>query len=329
MTIIPLLGALLHVAVSLSATGSILPLSGEVKNFYGHRFFEDVSASVAFSEEIRMWIKIQMVGVLGLVPENIADIGLGDGFRPLARLPHMLLAGVAAGSVMFGVLNIHLRLGWHSSFGRIAIFCATTMVLAALQSAVAVKVMTDFSHVSRHYYGLHLLAWLIWGAAVLMMVLEILPALLRKVGAAGYAAGMIACYTLIATTFLARVPGEENYAIARYRLTQELNQTLPANAIVAAWNAGLLGYFLQRPVVDLDGLVDDSEFLTLLEEKAPLLPYLQKTGVTHLIDHNNRDLTLKYREERNLQDEFRDGIRWDDLNIEQQRGAIYVLALKK
>jgi len=66
----------------------------------------------------------------------------------------------------------------------------------------------------------------------------------------------------------------------------------------------------------------------LLEADAPLGDYFKTTGITHLIDHNGRDLTLAYQEKRDLEGEFRDGITWDTVEVLDKVEDIYILRVK-
>ncbi len=67
--------------------------------------------------------------------------------------------------------------------------------------------------------------------------------------------------------------------------SQWIDQNLPQEAVLAAWNAGQLGYLSNRRLINLDGLVNNREYYeTVLHGKIPLSTYLKNQGVTHLID---------------------------------------------
>jgi len=161
-------------------------------------------------------------------------------------------------------------------------------------------------------------------------LMEALP----KLGQAGLAAAFIGVaglgYGTSGYQFLVGYePEVENYAPIRMQLGAELSAELAPDAIVGAWNAGVLGYFLERPVVNLDGLVNDKAFRDVLASGAPLQDYLTQVGVTHLLDHNKRDLTLSFQEVRDTETFFRNGISWDEVDALKQVGAIYVLEIKE
>ncbi|MEM7583770.1 MAG: hypothetical protein AAF560_10355 [Acidobacteriota bacterium] len=57
---------------------------------------------------------------------------------------------------------------------------------------------------------------------------------------------------------------------------------LPADARVGAWNAGILAFFSDRQVVNLDGLVNSWEYF--LVESHDLCAYLEREGIDTLVD---------------------------------------------
>lgn len=60
---------------------------------------------------------------------------------------------------------------------------------------------------------------------------------------------------------------------------------LPDGAVLAGANCGLPGYALERhPVINLDGLANSPDFLAIRRDPAALAAYLEREGVTHLID---------------------------------------------
>lgn len=65
---------------------------------------------------------------------------------------------------------------------------------------------------------------------------------------------------------------------------------LPADAVVGSFDAGVLGYFAERPVVNLDGLVNSYEWRDARAAgTAATTEFLAEAGVTHLANHGARD----------------------------------------
>ncbi|MBI4093817.1 hypothetical protein HY417_02540, partial [Candidatus Kaiserbacteria bacterium] len=72
--------------------------------------------------------------------------------------------------------------------------------------------------------------------------------------------------------------------------TQWMNDNLPEDALLGAFNSGIQGYFSTHRVVNLDGLVNN-EALAALQRK-DVWGYMQEEGVQYLADY---DLYLRYR----------------------------------
>lgn len=326
LTFVPFLGAIAYVATSYAMAGTPLPLSGAVKSFYTHRFFGHANSLTAITEEVGWWIKIQSTLALSLVPQNISNLSADAWIFATKR--NFLILAVGALASAWGIWRIGRVFGWKSPNGSVAIGCGFVWVVSAVHLIVTIREIGDFSHVSRHYYAWLLVFWLVWGALLISMSLDALKQPLGRMVSSAAAAGLVVCYGALAAGYFSHRPDIENYAIARFELAKSLNQTLPKNAIVGAWNAGVLGYFLDRPTVDLDGLVNDAPFLDFLKSDAPFQEYLANQHVTHLIDHNGRDLTLNYGEERDTVRFFRDGIPWTDVEQVGSKGGIYVLRIR-
>jgi len=71
---------------------------------------------------------------------------------------------------------------------------------------------------------------------------------------------------------------------------QWMNENLPEDAVIGAFNSGIQGYFSTHRVVNLDGLVNN-EALAALREKN-IWQYLHDEGIEYLADY---DLYLRYR----------------------------------
>jgi hypothetical protein len=65
-----------------------------------------------------------------------------------------------------------------------------------------------------------------------------------------------------------------------------MSEHLPDDAVVASWDAGVLGYFTDQPVVNLDGVVNSAEYHDAMRDGTrPAL--LAEQGVTHLANHGD------------------------------------------
>ena len=61
---------------------------------------------------------------------------------------------------------------------------------------------------------------------------------------------------------------------------------LPPDAVLASWDAGVLGYFADQPVVNLDGVVSGFDWYDATQEGgAAMAAELDAAGVTHIVNH--------------------------------------------
>lgn len=72
----------------------------------------------------------------------------------------------------------------------------------------------------------------------------------------------------------------------RYLAAKWINRNMPPAIIIGSWNAGQLGYFSGRTVINLDGLINGRTYYeTVITGEVPLSHYLNDRGVTHLFDY--------------------------------------------
>jgi hypothetical protein len=74
---------------------------------------------------------------------------------------------------------------------------------------------------------------------------------------------------------------------ARYTAARWVSENLEPDAILASWNSGQIGYFSERQVVNLDGLMNSAEYLE--ERRRPgfdLGEYLAANRVGYLVDYS-------------------------------------------
>jgi hypothetical protein len=67
------------------------------------------------------------------------------------------------------------------------------------------------------------------------------------------------------------------------RAAHWINANLPENSQVGAWNAGVLGYFSEHPVVNLDGLINNFDLLPYLKDRK-IADYIRQKRLTHIAD---------------------------------------------
>jgi len=63
-----------------------------------------------------------------------------------------------------------------------------------------------------------------------------------------------------------------------------VSETVSPDARIGSWNAGIYGYFSERQVINLDGLINN-EIYRAVEDGALNWPYWEKRKITHLLDY--------------------------------------------
>jgi hypothetical protein len=78
----------------------------------------------------------------------------------------------------------------------------------------------------------------------------------------------------------------------RYRAAIWISENLPEDAVLASWNAGELGYFSNRPVINLDGLINSVDYYeAVLTGPVSLTDYLKDNQVDYVVDYADNELT--------------------------------------
>ncbi len=94
--------------------------------------------------------------------------------------------------------------------------------------------------------------------------------------AVGYVA-MYATYTLD--------PARKTRYIAAYHTGVWMAENLAPQTRVGSWNAGALGYFSRRTVINLDGLVNGARFVQEYLSTGRTAEYIAEEDITHLADY--------------------------------------------
>lgn len=82
---------------------------------------------------------------------------------------------------------------------------------------------------------------------------------------------------------------------ARYSVAIWMSQNLDDDTICASWNAGQLGFFSQRRVINLDGLINSAEYYrTVLNGNMPLTEYLYNNQVDCIVDYTDERVPVHF-----------------------------------
>jgi len=82
---------------------------------------------------------------------------------------------------------------------------------------------------------------------------------------------------------------EESIFTVRYRFARWIEANTAPDERLASWNAGQLGYFTNRTVINLDGLVNDREYFEkVFKPQRGLMEYLREKKVRYVIDYRDQ-----------------------------------------
>ena len=321
---VPLAGAGAYAATCYAMAGTVTPISGLVKEVYAARHFAGYPRWVALAGHLFWWGKIQALPVMSLISAVTITHAEAVSFVMLAAAGVVAIAATAWG--------IHRVRGADARTRRFASLLGFLWVLSAIHAAILVTLIGHFAHVTQHYFGLLMVTWCAWASVLLYLLLDALPHRIART-AAETALGVVAVVQLAGVAVRLRVPANE-LALTNVRagVIDWANQHLPPGQPVAAWNAGQVGYFMNRPVVGLDGLVNDRSFLQGLRRGEPITDYLRQEGIRYVIDYDYLDLTMPYRASWDRTRTFRNQILWTQVDRILERHTedrvIYVLRLK-
>ncbi len=68
-----------------------------------------------------------------------------------------------------------------------------------------------------------------------------------------------------------------------YRATQWMNENVPSGERIGSWNAGVVGYYSDHAVINLDGLINNFELLPYIRERR-LADYITEKQIRYLSD---------------------------------------------
>jgi hypothetical protein len=112
------------------------------------------------------------------------------------------------------------------------------------------------------------------------------------------------------------------WEVASYDFVQQIKNRVDPNAILAADDAGVLGYFLPNPVVNLDGLVNDAEYFNYLKS-GTVREYILKNNIDYLLNLSEpgpEDVLTRHMRGANLELVYR-----SDRSVESHNHWVYKL----
>ena len=83
---------------------------------------------------------------------------------------------------------------------------------------------------------------------------------------------------------------EPPYGNGNYRIAKWIDDQLPEDAIIASYNAGIIGYFSNRPTINLDGLINNRELIPYLFGPKNMTDYIETVCPDYVVDYIHLDI---------------------------------------
>ena len=195
--------------------------------------------------------------------------------------------------------------GWNKDTGGLLAVLVTTLALGVENLAVKGQVVWQYSaRIETYTFWYYVPGYLVAALMVpvrcfviVFLLRRLLPdrrASLRRLAVAGVCAGGLAFsfdpYQFTEPFRFVVQQRHSPYIMDNPDLAQAhvaFEQMLPRDAVIGSWDAGAIGYFAKRPVVNLDGLVNSYDYLWRDRDKWRLWLQqggVQEFGVTHLVN---------------------------------------------
>jgi hypothetical protein len=200
---------------------------------------------------------------------------------------------------------------------------ATLLVAGTLHVLAFATLMGRFSESDWYYVPEY-------AAAVLLLAVLLGGAAGNRRRAAGLVAVSVLALLVVQAGLAHRqmtTPNPNGLYRTRWELARKIDATLPEDAVLASWNAGQLGYFSDRPVVNLDGLVNDAAYFERIRNDEDVREYLRREGVGYVADYNRRDASVSRHESWNARETFRGLWPLADLDVVLRHDRFLVFAV--
>jgi hypothetical protein len=201
-----------------------------------------------------------------MTPGNSHHYALHQYFRDPGSMPIHMGVGTASGIVAIAaLLAARFARGDRNDQSLLRLAEAVAVLwLAGTAAAFVFDLQSTWGLWPWYYYESFLVLLLGPGVilAALLPALQ-LPALVptRRVGI-GVAAGSLVLGAAIGMVARVDANGSENFSTQNAMAALRLNKLLPKRAVVAMGDrAGIFGYYLDRPVVQVEGIVNSNEYL--------------------------------------------------------------------
>jgi hypothetical protein len=94
-------------------------------------------------------------------------------------------------------------------------------------------------------------------------------------------------FTIAIYMFARTISFSSNLYAARYDAAQWIAENSPPDTVFASWNTGQLGFFSNRPFINLDGVINNVDYYErVLRGSIPLTDYLLENNVNYVVDYD-------------------------------------------
>lgn len=136
------------------------------------------------------------------------------------------------------------------------------------------------------YLGQHVLWAFLVGSSCIERLLRWQPARARRAALGG--AALAALAAAVATWAVRLERSSYDLYVAAYDVAHWINETLPDDAILAGWDVGIVGYYAEPRLINLDGLMNSWHYVQSLERGAGL-EFLDACGVQYITQYRSGD----------------------------------------
>ena len=198
------------------------------------------------------------------------------------RIPGANVLNVLGIAAMFGFLGILLRMRTVAHDHQEA---ALRLIAIALSASVIIHSIVTFG-MFRYYYFWYLSAsFVYWTIVIAIFSVEVVRRRAWSYCATGVSSVVLGV-SLVCFWWLGATP--DNLSATRYEVASWMNANLEEDSIVGSFNSGQLGFFSERSVVNLDGLINHvTYFEDVIQDESPeaLLTYMDRVGIDYLVDY--------------------------------------------
>jgi len=294
---------------NLSTTGHPLSVAGGAKAVRAEMFMADHEVEERFSGEYFDAIANTMPGPMSwFITSRAMDgtwIAGGRALHGTAKSDYTTIGWIVLGLLLAPLLALRPR-AWLQTLGRRFRALARFHYLLALALVNAAVSLTLFPYEITYPI---VRWWLVESEILIITVMAVLTAtslgfLCRRWVPARVAPGLAAGWLALLVAFHAGrmidfyFDGETQFPDwnvstndERLRAALWMRDNLPPDAVVGCWNAGVIGFYSDRHVVNLDGLINSWDFIPYLAEQR-MADYLLDEEIGYLTD---TDFELNYR----------------------------------